>query len=84
MTCPNSNVGKDVKTQFQNDLALEKNAVAEYNAAIATCRKAGDNASADLLQVSWRTKKSTSISWKSSFDSSRTSAFRIILPSRCS
>ena len=44
-------VGKDVKAQFQNDLALEKNAVAEYNAVIATCRKAGDQASADLLQV---------------------------------
>jgi bacterioferritin len=44
-------VGKDVKSQFQNDLALEKNAVAEYNAVIATCRKAGDNASADLLQA---------------------------------
>ena len=48
---PKLNVGKDVKAQFQNDLALEKNAVAEYNAAIATARKAGDNASADLLQV---------------------------------
>ena len=44
-------VGKDVKSQFQNDLALEKNAVAEYNAAIAACRKAGDHASADMLQV---------------------------------
>ncbi len=44
-------VGKDVKSQFQNDLALEKNAVTEYNAGIATCRKAGDNASADILQV---------------------------------
>jgi len=48
---PKLNVGKDVKAQFQNDLALEKNAVAEYNAAIATCRKAGDHASADLLQT---------------------------------
>ena len=48
---PKLNVGKDVKAQFANDLALEKNAVIEYNAAIATCRKAGDNASADLLQV---------------------------------
>jgi bacterioferritin len=48
---PKLNVGKDVKAQFQNDLALEKNAVIEYNAAIAACRKAGDNASADLLQV---------------------------------
>jgi len=44
-------VGKDVKSQFQNDLALEKNAVAEYNSAIAAARKAGDNASADLLQI---------------------------------
>ena len=43
-------VGKDVKSQFQNDLTLEKNAVAEYNAAIAASRKAGDHASADLLQ----------------------------------
>jgi bacterioferritin len=44
-------VGKDVKSQFQNDLELEKNAVAEYNHAIAAARHAGDNASADLLQV---------------------------------
>ncbi len=44
-------VGKDVKSQFQNDLTLEKNAVAEYNAAIAASRKAGDHASADLLQT---------------------------------
>jgi bacterioferritin len=43
-------VGKDVKQQFENDLALEKNAVSEYNAGIAVCRKAGDQASADLLQ----------------------------------
>jgi bacterioferritin len=48
---PKLNVGKDVKTQFQNDLALEKSAVAEYNAGIAACRKAGDHASADLLQT---------------------------------
>ena len=47
---PKLAVGKDVKAQFQNDLNLEKNAVAEYNAAIAACRKAGDHASADLLK----------------------------------
>jgi bacterioferritin len=47
---PKLNVGKDVKEQFQNDLALEKGAVSDYNAGIATCRKAGDNASADFLQ----------------------------------
>jgi bacterioferritin len=47
---PKLNIGKDVKQQFENDLALEKNAVAAYNDAIAVCRKAGDQASADLLQ----------------------------------
>jgi len=48
---PKLAVGKDVKSQFQNDLTLEKNAVAEYNAAITACRKAGDNASAEILKV---------------------------------
>jgi bacterioferritin len=48
---PKLNVGKNVEAQFQNDLALEKDAVADYNAAIATCRKAGDHASAEMLQV---------------------------------
>jgi len=47
---PKLNIGKDVKQQFENDLALEKNAVAAYNEAIALCRKEGDQASADLLQ----------------------------------
>jgi len=46
---PKLNIGKDVKQQLANDLALEKSAVAEYNAAIAATRKAGDNVSADLL-----------------------------------
>ena len=40
---PKLNIGKDVKQQFENDLALEVGAVADYNEAIATCRKAGDN-----------------------------------------
>ncbi|MGO9269646.1 MAG: bacterioferritin [Terriglobia bacterium] len=48
---PKLQVGKDVKEQLQNDLDLEKNAVAEYNAAIATCRNVGDQASADILQA---------------------------------
>ena len=47
---PKLNIGKDVKQQLENDLALEKGAVADYNAAIVACRKAGDNASADFLQ----------------------------------
>ena len=48
---PKLNVGRDVKQQLENDLALEKNAVAEYNNAVSTARKAGDNASADLLET---------------------------------
>jgi bacterioferritin len=47
---PKLNIGKDVKQQFENDLALEKNAVAAYNQAIAVCRKADDRASAHLLR----------------------------------
>ena len=47
---PKLNVGKDVKQQIENDLALEVSAVAEYNQAIAVCHKAGDNATADLLK----------------------------------
>ncbi len=47
---PKLNIGEEVKQQFENDLALEKSAVVSYNQAIATCRKAGDNASADLLE----------------------------------
>ena len=47
---PKLNIGKDVKQQLGNDLALELSAVAAYNAAVAAARKAGDNGSAELLQ----------------------------------
>jgi bacterioferritin len=47
---PKLTIGKNVREQIQNDLALEVNAVAEYNRAVATCQKAGDNATADLLK----------------------------------
>jgi bacterioferritin len=47
---PKLNIGKDVKQQLANDLALEHGAVAGYNEAIATCRKAGDNGTADFLK----------------------------------
>jgi len=43
-------IGKDVPEQFANDLALEKGAVAAYNKAVETCRKAGDNATADFFK----------------------------------
>jgi bacterioferritin len=48
---PKLSIGKDVKQQIENDLALEKSAVEEYNQAVATARKAGDNTSADLLEA---------------------------------
>jgi bacterioferritin len=44
-------IGKDVKQQIENDLVLEKGAVADYNKAMEVCRKAGDNASADFLLI---------------------------------
>jgi len=47
---PKLNIGKNVKQQLENDLALENGAVADYNKAIATCREAGDNGTADFLK----------------------------------
>ena len=47
---PKLNIGKGVKQQLENDLALERSAVAGYNEAISVCRKAGDEASAELLR----------------------------------
>jgi len=47
---PKLNIGKEVKQQLENDLALEVGAVAAYNDAIAACRKAGDNGTADFLK----------------------------------
>ncbi len=46
---PPLKIGKDVKQQLTNDLALERSAVAAYNKSVQTCREAGDNASADFL-----------------------------------
>jgi bacterioferritin len=47
---PKLSIGKNVKQQIENDLALELGAVAEYNKAVARCQKAGDYASADFLK----------------------------------
>ena len=43
-------IGKNVKQQLENDLALEKGAVVAYNKAIEVCRKAGDNATSDFFK----------------------------------
>ena len=47
---PKLNIGKDVKQQLANDLALELGAVIDYNKGVATCREAGDNGTADFLK----------------------------------
>ena len=43
-------IGKTVKQQLENDLALEMDAVPNLNAGIKTCLAVGDNGSRDLLQ----------------------------------
>ena len=43
-------VGPDVKSQLENDLALELDAVPRLNAAIKTATELGDNASRELFQ----------------------------------
>jgi bacterioferritin len=47
---PKLNIGINVKQQLESDLALEHGAVAGYNQAIAACREAGDNGTADFLK----------------------------------
>jgi bacterioferritin len=42
-------VGKTVKEQLENDLALELGAVKSYNDSVKLARAEGDNGSADLL-----------------------------------
>jgi len=43
-------IGASVKTQLQNDLALELDALPRLNAGIKTAVEAGDNASRDLFE----------------------------------
>jgi bacterioferritin len=44
------NIGKNVKTQFESDLALELDAVAHLNKAIKFAVEVGDNASRQLFE----------------------------------
>jgi len=48
-TFPKIEAGKDVSDQFTIDLKGEHTAIVSYNQGIATCTKAGDRGSADLL-----------------------------------
>ena len=43
-------VGASVKAQLENDLALELEAIVQYNAAIKTCVAEGDNTSRALFE----------------------------------
>lgn len=43
-------VGDNVKTQFENDLALEKKGVASYNEAIKICTAEGDGGSRAMVE----------------------------------
>jgi len=43
-------VGANVKAQFENDLALELEAVARYNQHVRLCVELGDNTTRELLQ----------------------------------
>ncbi len=49
-TMPKIVAGANVEEQFHADLESEKSAIVSYNEGIATCRKAGDDGSADLLK----------------------------------
>ncbi len=44
------NIGRKVKTQLENDLQSEREAVAAYNQAIALAAREGDNGTKDLLE----------------------------------
>jgi bacterioferritin len=44
------NIGQTVKQMIENDLALEINAVAMYNKAVAVARAENDNGSRELLE----------------------------------
>ncbi|HXH48668.1 MAG TPA: bacterioferritin [Terriglobia bacterium] len=50
-TMPKIVAGQDVEDQFQADLKSEQSAIVSYNEGIATCRKAGDDGSAELLKA---------------------------------
>jgi bacterioferritin len=50
-TLPKIEAGKDVADQFAIDLKGEHTAIISYNKGYATCAKAGDQGSADLLQA---------------------------------
>lgn len=47
-------VGKDVREQLAAGLKSEQAAIVSYNQGVATCVKAGDNGSADLLRANLR------------------------------
>ena len=47
---PAPKIGANVKTQIENDLAGEVDAVRQYNAAVRICVEAGDSGSRELFE----------------------------------
>lgn len=47
---PGPRIGGDVRSQLENDLAGEQEAVRMYNAAVRICAEAGDNGSRELFE----------------------------------
>ena len=47
---PGPRIGGEVRTQLENDLAGERDAVRMYNAAVKVCAEAGDNGSRELFE----------------------------------
>ena len=75
-------VGPDVKTQLENDLALELDAVPRLNEAIKVATTSATTDRASCSNRSCWTRSITSIIWKGSSTSSKRSAWIIIWRSR--
>jgi bacterioferritin (cytochrome b1) len=60
----NPKIGQNVKAQIEEDLGLEVNAVALYNAAVQTAHDAGDNTSRDTFESLLKTKRTMWTDWK--------------------
>jgi len=79
---PKLNIGKNVKQQLQNDLALEKSAVGAYNKALAACARPATRVPPNCSRSCSSRKKRMKTSSIPNSASSRTSAWRSTWSSR--
>ena len=68
-------IGRNVKEQLENDLALELDAIPRLNRGIDLCVKVATTARASYWSKSLQTKSTTSTSWKRNCTSSRRSGW---------